>query len=72
MWSSVIILTKVNLPEAVPYYCMRCRHKLFHINREVMVMWQGEGYPEREIPRGMGMAEIKCSGCPSKYTFYYQ
>jgi hypothetical protein len=70
MWKSVIILTKQNLPQAIPYFCMRCRNRLFHINRDILVMYLGEPY--KEIPRGMGEIEIKCRGCEYVYTFYWQ
>jgi hypothetical protein len=72
MWSAVIILTEANLPKAVPYFCMRCRNRLFHVNRDILVMYLGDGYPEKEIPKNMGMVEIKCRGCEYKYSFYFQ
>lgn len=72
MWSAVIILTKQNLPQAIPYYCMRCRNRMFDINRDIMALYLGPGYPAREIPRNMGMVEHKCRGCEYVYTFYFQ
>lgn len=74
MFTFNIILSRDNLTEAVPYFCMRCRNRLFHINRDILVVWQGESYPEKEIPRGMGKIEIKCRGsnCGIMYNFYYQ
>lgn len=72
MWQWVIILNKNNLPNEVPYFCMRCKSRLFHLNRDVVAIYQGEGYPEKEIPRNMGLVSIKCHGCESKYNFYYQ
>lgn len=72
MWSSVIILTKQNLPQAIPYFCMRCRRMMFKVNRDILVMYMGEGYPEKEIPKGMGLLEHKCRGCQYVYTLYWQ
>lgn len=71
-WKSVIILTKQNLPEAIPYFCMRCRNRLFHVNRDILVMYLGNAYPGKEIPKGMGALEFKCRGCEYVYTFYWQ
>lgn len=72
MWTFNIILTRAGLPEAVPYFCMRCRNRLFHINRDILVVWQGDGYPEREIPKNMGLVQQKCRGCETIYNFYFQ
>jgi len=68
----LIILSKDNTPQGVPYFCMRCRSRLFHVNREAIAIFQGEGYPESDIPRNMGFVEKKCHGCETKYTFYFQ
>lgn len=72
MWTSIVILTKQNLPQAVPYFCMRCRSRLFHVNRDILAMYVGEAYPAKEIPKGMGWIEIKCHGCEYIYNFYWQ
>jgi len=72
MWTWSIILTKNNLANAVPYFCMRCRARLFHVNRDVVAVWQGEGYPEFEIPQNMGLVQKKCHGCETVYNFYFQ
>ena len=72
MWKVNFILTQYNLPEAVPYFCMRCKNRLFHINREILVLWMGTGYPEREIPKNMGFIEHKCKGCEMVYSLYFQ
>ena len=72
MWRVNFIVTQTNLPEAVPYFCMRCRSRLFHINREILVVWMGDNYPEKEIPKGMGFLEHKCKGCQMIYSMYWQ
>lgn len=72
MWVSTIILTKRNLPEAIPYFCMRCKSRLFHVNRDILVQYLGDAYPSRQIPKGMGLVEVKCHGCEYKYNFYFQ
>lgn len=78
--SAVVILSRQNLSHSIPYFCMKCSSKLFHVNRDILVVYLGEAYPEKEIPRGMGMVQIKCRGrirgtgepCDSVYSFYYQ
>lgn len=72
MFPSVIILTKQNLPEGVPYYCMRCKTRMFDINRDIAVLFMGNDYPTRDIPKGMGFIKHKCRGCMHVYTFYFQ
>ena len=32
----------------------------------------GEGYPEREIPKGLGWVEFYCHGCKRINNFYFQ
>ena len=67
-----LILSRNTLTQAVPYFCIRCRSRLFHVNKDVMVVWQGEGYPEFEIPQNMGLVQNKCHGCETIYNFYFQ
>lgn len=66
-----IIISHENLPEAIPYYCIRCKSYIFSINRDTTAIWMGEGYPEREIPKGMGWVHFFCHGCKRDYNFYF-
>ena len=72
MWTFNIILTAANMPQMVPYFCMRCRSRIHHLNRDILVVWQGDGYPDKEIPKNMGRVQVKCHGCETIYNFYFQ
>lgn len=67
-----IILAQDNLPEAIPFYCMRCRNMLFKINRDVLVISFGTAYPSQDIPKGMGWVDIQCHSCKTSWNFYWQ
>jgi len=67
-----VILSPVNLPADVPFFCMRCRYRLFHINRDILVVNFGAEYPAKEIPLGMGELFVKCHSCKVDYRFYWQ
>jgi len=67
-----IIINKENLDSKLPYYCIRCRSYIFSINRDIAVIFMGEGYPAREIPDHMGWIEFYCHGCKRNYNFYLQ
>lgn len=72
MWQASIILTEANLTQAIPYFCMRCRSRLFDINRDILALWMGENYPARQIPKDMGWLQHKCRGCQYVYNVYFQ
>lgn len=65
-----LIIPSENLTYKVPYYCMRCKSYIFSINRDVAAIWMGEGYPEKEIPNGMGWINFYCHGCKREINFY--
>lgn len=65
-----IFFAPSNLPNEIPLYCLRCRSQLFRVNREVVAVWTGEGYPARFIARGTGWIQIKCHSCKGIYNFY--
>lgn len=67
-----IIVSRVQLVHAVPYFCMRCKTRLFDINRDIVALWQGDGYPPLEIPSGMGWVKHQCKGCKKDYNWYIQ
>ena len=64
------VFSRESLPATVPYYCMRCKSYIFSVNREVVTVWMGEGFPEREIPNDMGWIRFFCQGCKRNYNFY--
>jgi hypothetical protein len=66
------VLGVENLPESVPFYCMRCRSQLWKMNRDILAVWMGDIYPPREIPRGMGWVSHKCHSCHVMINLYYQ
>lgn len=67
-----IVMAPFNLPDSVPFYCIRCRTQLFRANRDILALWMGEGYPPLEIPRGMGWEQRKCHSCKTVWNFYWQ
>lgn len=67
-----LILPKENFGYPLPYHCMRCKSYMFSINRDIAAIWMGEGYPAKEIPKGMGWLEFYCRGCKRMYNFYLQ
>lgn len=56
----------------LPYNCIRCKSFLLNINRDVAAIWMGEGYPVREIPKGMGWVQLYCKGCKRFYNMWLQ
>lgn len=71
-WKINIVLATQNIPVMAEYHCMRCTRMLFRSNRDMLVLWIGEGYPERQIPKGMGLIEHKCRGCSQVYNLYFE
>lgn len=67
-----IVLSQINLPQAVPFYCMRCRSTLFTINRDILMVSIGTQYPAREIPKNMGWLDHRCHSCKTNYNLYWQ
>ena len=70
-----MIIPSAKLEYKVPYYCMRCRGYLFSINKEIMTIWMGDGYPEREIPDNIGswvLISCRGQGCKRTYNLYFQ
>lgn len=67
-----VILSKDNALETVPYYCIHCNRYFFDMNRDAVVIYQGNGYPLKNIPYNMGFVNISCHRCKTNYTFYFQ
>jgi hypothetical protein len=67
-----IILSKQIVVQAIPYYCMRCKTRLFDINHDILALWMGQGYPAHEIPNNMGWVRHQCKGCKKEYNWYFQ
>jgi hypothetical protein len=67
-----VVLSHVNLPSAVPFYCMRCRSMLFMQNRDILTIHFGGQYPTNDIPKGMGWIQMRCHSCKTDWNFYYQ
>lgn len=67
-----LIISKQVLDYKLPYYCVRCRSYIFSINKDLAAIWEGEGYPDKEIPNGMGWVNFYCHGCKRDYNFYFQ
>jgi hypothetical protein len=67
-----ILLSPVNLPQEIPFYCMRCRSMLMKQNRDILLVGFNLEYPAMEIPLGMGWTNYQCHSCKVQYNFYYQ
>jgi len=67
-----VIISKQQTSQAHPYFCMNCRTHLFDINGEVLLLWNGEGYPPTEIPLNMFWVRHRCRGCKKDYNIYFQ
>jgi hypothetical protein len=70
-----MIIPAEKLSHSLPYYCMRCRGYLFSVNKEIMTVWFGEGYPTREIPSNINSwVQITCrgQGCKRTFNLYFQ
>lgn len=69
-----IILDATTMPYKTSYYCIKCRGYLLSTNKDITTLWMGEGYPEKEIPNGMGWIQVPCRGqnCKRTYNLYLQ
>lgn len=72
MWQANVVLTRQTLPKLEDYRCIKDGTLLFKINRDLLSLWFGAGYPVREIPLGMGWVQHKCKNCQMMYNFYWQ
>jgi hypothetical protein len=71
-FKAAVILSPYNVPLEIPLYCMRCTNMLFKCNREVIMIYFGLEYPSHDIPRGMGLINIRCHTCRFTWRFYWQ
>ena len=68
-----MIITKQLTPMEMPMHCIHCKTHLFSVVGDVLTIWQGVGYPLKEIPVGISFAVAHiCRGCKKHYNFYFQ